>query len=120
MNYHAHIYFKPEQKMIADEFRKLILENLSLLLHHVSPLYLGPLGPHPIPTFEIHFKSEYLDSVQEFLKLHRSGLSVLIHEDTGDDVQDHSENILWLGVPVNLDFEFFEKIKTHPELRINK
>jgi aromatic ring-cleaving dioxygenase len=120
MNFHAHIYFTQAQRGIANELRKSIQENLSLMLQKISILNPGPLGPHPLPTFEIHFSGETYPRVIEFLKNHRSGLSVLIHQDTGDDIEDHSKNIQWLGDPVTLDFDFFEKIKTHPELRINK
>ena len=55
----------------------------------------------------------------DFLKAHHGELSVLIHQDTGDDAIDHSENIVCLGEPVVLDFGFFELIKSRPDLKIN-
>ena len=35
--------------------------------------------------------------------LHREGLDVLVHPETGDSVQDHLEHSLWLGKRLDLD-----------------
>jgi aromatic ring-cleaving dioxygenase len=120
MNYHAHIYYHPDQRPFAERLLLSVQVALGDCLQKTTPLLDTALGPHPIPTFEIHFNALYFDRVLNFLKAHHGDLSVLIHQETGDDVLDHSKNIQWLGDPVVLDFEFFEKIKLHPELRINK
>ena len=120
MEYHAHIYYHPEQKPFAEKLRLSLKVALGESLKKVSELFDAPLGPHPIPTFEIHFQSDHLAQVSDFLKTHHGDLSVLIHQETGDDVPDHSENITWFGEPIILDFGFFELIKTRPELRINQ
>ncbi len=69
---------------------------------------------------EVHFLEVDLVKVQPWLDQQRGDLSILIHEETGNDVRDHSEKIMWLGSPVFIDFEFFELIKMHPELKIHK
>lgn len=120
MEYHAHVYYHPDQRKFAERLQVSIKVALGDCLQKVSGLVDGALGPHPIPTFEIHYNEAHQDRVLNFLKAHHGDLSVLIHQDTGDDVPDHSENIQWLGDPVDLDFGFFEKIKLFPELRINK
>jgi aromatic ring-cleaving dioxygenase len=120
MDYHAHIYYHPDQQEFAERLQISIKFALGDCLKKISDLIPHAHGPHPIPTFEIHYDQAHYNHVLGYLKEHHGDLSVLIHQDTGDDVPDHSENILWLGEPVALDFEFFEKIKTHPELRINK
>jgi DOPA 4,5-dioxygenase len=119
MNYHAHIYYHPDQRPFAERLYLSIKMALGDCLQKVSALIDAAHGPHPIPTFEIHFDSSQLEKVVSFLKSHHGDLSVLIHQDNGDDVLDHSQNIEWLGEVVELDFGFFELIKKHPEMRIN-
>ncbi len=119
MIYHAHIYYHPDQRSFAERLQLSIKVTLGDCLQKVSGLIDSSHGPHPIPTFEIHFDSAHRGRVMEFLKAHHGELSVLIHQDTGDDVPDHSENIEWLGEPVVLDFGFFELIMTRPDLKIN-
>jgi len=117
--YHAHVYFEEDQ---VDQARELYQKiEQSFLLDEVNPygFHAVKIGPHPLPMFEIHFDEESNIKATSWLIQNRRGFSVLIHEDTGDDVKDHSENIFWIGKPVIIDFEFFEKIKTNPELRIH-
>jgi len=94
MEYHAHIYYHPEQKPFAEKLRLSLKVALGESLKKVSELFDAPLGPHPIPTFEIHFQSDHLAQVSDFLKTHHGAIV--------------------------LDFGFFELIKTRPELRINQ
>ena len=117
---HAHIYFPIEQRDRAAALREAVSRAFEGRLLKVSELVDHALGPHPVPTFEIHFDAKLRAGMRDFLEANRNGLSVLIHEDTGDDHRDHRENIEWLGEPVALDFGFFDLILKHPELRINK
>ena len=120
MNLHAHIYFPLDQKASAEAVRATISSQLSGFYSTLSELNDRPIGPHPLPSFEVHFSEEHLSRFRTFFESHRQGLSVLIHRDTGDDPLDHRENIEWLGSPVALDFGFFDLIQAHPELRIHK
>lgn len=120
MNLHAHIYYPLEQKPIAVEIHSSIASHLAGQFTFLSELNEGPLGPHPLPSFEVHFQEEHLPRLRSFFETHRRGLSVLIHRDTGNDPLDHRENIEWHGNPVPLDFGFFDLILRHPELRIHK
>lgn len=61
-----------------------------------------PAGPLPQPAFQVDFTSEHLGAVVEWLMLHRQGLSVLIHPETGDDLLDHTAHAAWLGPPLAL------------------
>jgi aromatic ring-cleaving dioxygenase len=70
---------------------------------------------------EVHFMEPQLSRCREWIQKNRGNFSVLIHIDSGlDDVKDHTENIEWLGEPVKLDFEFFELIKTRPDLKVHQ
>ncbi len=114
--FHAHIYVDDQN---LDEIHKLsTLANLSNIFIH-QEIYKKPIGPHPLGMLELHFNDQFYSKAIEWLKNHHNNFSTLIHKDTGDDVRDHTENILWLGTPLKIDFSFFELIKKYPELRIH-
>ena len=118
-HYHAHIYFDRASQGFAEELFKRVG-----LLFDPSEVKAAcfrdhPVGPHPLPMFELNFHEEMKEEVVQWLERERRGLGVLVHEDTGQDERDHLENLLWLGDRLPIDFKFFEKIKTHPELKIH-
>lgn len=42
------------------------------------------------------------------------GLTILLHEDTGDDLRDHTEGTRWLGNELKLDLVWLENyVKNH-------
>ena len=61
----------------------------------------GKVGPHPISQFEIHFPERALSTVRPVLEA--SGLTVLIHPLTHDDLADHTTLADWIGTPIELD-----------------
>ena len=69
-------------------------------------LYVGELrdrkvGPHPIPQFEIHFTQGELPRLLPLLEA--SGLTILVHPLTDDDLADHTSLGHWIGQPLALD-----------------
>lgn len=116
-NFHAHIYFDLHQKHLAEnlvtELLHLNLTDLKLWKYHERKV-----GPHFLPMAEIHFTEKSLKQVLNCLKLHHEGLSVLVHEDSGDDFKDH-ENPIWVGPSLPIDFDFFEKVKAQPSLSVH-
>jgi aromatic ring-cleaving dioxygenase len=116
--YHAHIYFAPhEASTIQDVHGKARRESR---LMQVFGIISVPVGPHSTGMFEAHFTDDNKNEVIQWLKVHRQGLSVLIHEDTGDDYRDHTENVLWLGEKLPLDFGFFDLVKRDPSKALHK
>jgi aromatic ring-cleaving dioxygenase len=109
--YHAHVYFKSFGLRAQDFY----LEASNVFKE--IKLYPKPVGPHPLPMVELHFVEK--EPATKWLKDNHGDFSVLIHEETGDDVRDHTENIEWLGTPLVLDFNFFELIKTRPDLKVH-
>ena len=114
---HGHIYFIPEDFVKAEELYEKALLNAEFLY---CKIHSKPIGPHPLGMIEVHFNENNLESCRNWLQANRNSLSVLIHIDTGDDVVDHTENIEWLGAPVEIDFSFFELIKTRPDLKVHQ
>jgi len=116
-NYHAHIYFDQFQRPIAEQ---LVLQLLKLDLNNLKlwKIHENKVGPHYLPMAEVHFTEQNLNEVLECLEMHHDGISILVHEDSGDDYKDH-ENPIWVGTPLPIDFDFFERVKAHPSLSVH-
>lgn len=115
--FHAHIYFNPkdiEQARNMAEHARLSDLFESIKLHE------RPIGPHPKGMIEIHFNELSYKSALPWIESYHELFSVLIHQDTGDDFKDHTDGIRWLGEKVTLDFNFFELIKSRPDLRVHQ
>ena len=103
--FHAHIYYSAAQRPIAAALRDRLLnatpgDPLSKV-KFVGELRDHKVGPHTVPQFEIHFDARLLAFVEP--ELVRSGLRVLIHPLTLDDLGDHTHLGRWIGEPVALD-----------------
>jgi DOPA 4,5-dioxygenase len=103
--YHAHIYYDDGAWDVA---QRLHQELSDLLMGGTQPdlLFVGSMcesgvGPHPLPQFEIHFRASALAQVTSVLEA--SGLRVLIHPLTDDDLADHTTLAVWIGEPLVLD-----------------
>jgi aromatic ring-cleaving dioxygenase len=108
--YHAHIYFDPRERAAADRLRqrlsavKGVREFASLVF--VGELREQPVGPHPKGQFEIHFRQDALPQVRGLLEA--TGLTVLVHPLTDDDLADHTSLGQWLGEPLPLDLSVLD------------
>lgn len=103
--FHAHIYYRPDQREAADALRGRFAA-LRPEVEFVGELRDHKVGPHPIPQFEIHFPESSLPAVRPLLEA--SGLRVLIHPLTMDDLADHTSLGEWLGEPVDLDLSVLD------------
>ena len=118
-NFHAHLYFRPDREQAA---RKLYLAALEVhgTSFDVWKFHASRVGPHALPMIELHFNEATEEAAIEWLKQHHSSFSVLIHEDTGNDVRDHLENVRWLGNPLPIYFEFFDQVAAHPKFALHQ
>lgn len=103
--YHAHIYYAADERPVAASLRNRLRtappnDPLSAL-RFVGELRDQKAGPHITSQFEIHFDERLLPIVEA--ELVRSGLRVLIHPLTLDDLGDHTHLGRWIGEPVELD-----------------
>ena len=108
--YHAHVYYSAAQRPIAADLRQRFLgagpgDPLSAI-KFVGELRDHKVGPHTVPQFEIHFDARALPVVEA--ELVRSGLRILIHPLTLDDVGDHTHLGRWIGEPVALDLSVLD------------
>lgn len=104
MNYHAHIYWQ------ADEQRAKALElrpQLSSIGCGLGRVWDQPIGPHPLPMYQVNYSDSVKQAVEQLLA--ESELTVLLHEDTGDDLKDHTLGARWLGQRLELDLVWLEQ-----------
>src|SRR5262245_9630942 len=98
--YHAHVYFDADTREAAG--------RLCQAAGHAFPLVVGrmhdkPVGPHPRGSCQLAFGTELFAQVVPWLIENRKGLTVFAHAETGDDIKDHTEHVLWLGPSETLD-----------------
>src|SRR5580658_10690537 len=100
--YHAHVYFNPATRQVAERLRDTIAGKLTVELGAFSD---DPIGPHPISQFNVIFRADEFQNIVPWLMLNRDGLDVLVHPLTESSYDDHSKNALWLGTPVPMRLE---------------
>jgi aromatic ring-cleaving dioxygenase len=97
--YHAHVYFSADQREDAEQLRGQFEAQPFILF--VGRMTEGKTGPHPMPQYEVHFRSSALGNVQAMIIA--SGLRALVHPLTDDDLADHTSLGKWFGAPLDLD-----------------
>jgi len=103
--YHAHVYFDEgtlaAARRLHEEFSHMLATGSLPNLVLVGKMFETPVGPHPVPQFELHFLASALPDVEALLRA--SGLTCLLHPLTNDDLADHTTLAEWIGEPIPLD-----------------
>jgi aromatic ring-cleaving dioxygenase len=102
--WHAHVYFDPMTRDEALRLRRRVAEEFDVVVGRVHD---RPVGPHPMPMFQILFRPAVLASVVPWLALNRGRLVVLVHPETGDNLVDHTQHAIWMGAMPELNLEVF-------------
>jgi aromatic ring-cleaving dioxygenase len=97
--WHAHIYFTDADRAEATVLRDRFRADPRVLF--TGRMIDKPVGPHPIPHFEIHFLAPAREIVIALIEA--SGLRALVHPLTDDDLADHTTLGHWIGEPLDLD-----------------
>jgi DOPA 4,5-dioxygenase len=105
-DYHAHVYFDAAERERA---RQLIEAAGQTLPVSVGRLHDKPVGPHPRGSCQLAFAPERLAEVIPWLILNRNGLTIFAHANTGRDLEDHTEHVLWLGPSESLNLAIFSR-----------
>jgi DOPA 4,5-dioxygenase len=104
--YHAHIYYDPATRGLAERLRQAIGERFKAQL---GRWHDEPVGPHPVAMYQVAFPVEEFPRLVPWLMLNRGALTVLVHPLTGDDYEDHAHYPLWLGAPLPLRLEMLRR-----------
>lgn len=105
--YHAHVYFEGAQRATAAWLREELGKRFDVALGRWKE---GPVGPHPMPMYQVAFAPAEFPEVVPWLMLNRQGLTILVHPDSGyGHAGDHAHRALWLGAPLSLDIAYLEE-----------
>jgi aromatic ring-cleaving dioxygenase len=103
-DFHAHIYFDPEQVEQAKALGRAAREKFGVAEGHY---HLRPVGPHPRGSCQLTVPSAQFGDVARWLVLYRDGLTIFAHANTGDDLADHTSHVIWFGESELLNLSIF-------------
>lgn len=108
--FHAHIYYDASGRTTAERLHSELhakqgTGDLADVIF-VGEMTDRPVGPHPIPQYEIHFFRQALPTIVARIKASR--LRALVHQLTDDDLADHTSQALWIGEPLALDLSVLD------------
>jgi DOPA 4,5-dioxygenase len=107
--YHAHIYYDPAAtKDVAARVRAQIEQKFDMVM---GRWHDEQVGPHTVSMYQVAFKNAEFARIVPWLMLHREGLSILVHPNTGDGYEDHKTHALWLGPPLPLNLRFLKEMQ---------
>jgi aromatic ring-cleaving dioxygenase len=102
--WHAHIYFTDADRAEAAALREEFHRDPAI--RSTGHMATGPVGPHPVPQFEVHFLAKSRAAV--IARIEASGLRALVHPLTDDDLADHTALGQWIGQPLELDLSVLD------------
>ena len=104
MRYHAHIYWQNEdQRREALNLREPLRERGC----KVGSIHDNLIGPHPHAMYQVNYNNTIAKEVEDLL--YKAKLHILLHEDTGDDLHDHTNGARWIGRPLDLNIQWLEE-----------
>jgi len=103
-DFHAHIYFDPAQLAEAQALAAAVRERFGVTVGH---FHQRPVGPHPRGSVQMTVPTERFGEVATWLAVNRAGLTIFAHASTGDDLRDHSQNVIWFGPSEPLEMSLF-------------
>lgn len=104
-DFHAHIYFDPEDVERARALAAAASERFNLSVGH---FHLKPVGPHPRGSCQLTVQPAEFGAFAAWMALNRDGLTIFAHTSTGDDKADHTKHVIWFGSSEELDLSLFD------------
>jgi aromatic ring-cleaving dioxygenase len=102
--YHAHVYFDEKSVEQARELCSRAAKEFGVTMGRVHERLVGP---HPHWSCQLAFDADQFDALVPWLDAHRAGLNILVHADTGNNLEDHTTHASWLGEPSELNLSAF-------------
>jgi aromatic ring-cleaving dioxygenase len=103
-DFHAHIYFDPEELAAAQALARDAQARFGVAVGH---FHVRPVGPHPRGSCQLTVLPEQFGEFAQWAVLSREGLTIFAHADTGDDLADHTDHVIWFGPSEQLDLSIF-------------
>ncbi len=103
--YHAHVYFGEETRDNAWALREKIETEFQDI--DMGRFWEKNVGPHPRWSFQVAFHEKDFTKIVSWLMKNRSGLTIFLHPQTGNDLIDHRDYPLWMGECLDLKLDIF-------------
>ena len=103
--YHFHLYYEVSQIKKAQEVLDHFRANFNFPIGRV---WDRPVGPHPIGSCQITVPSGDFEEVTNWFFDNRQELDLFVHRDSGNDLKDHTEAVMWIGKSYDLKLEIFQ------------
>ncbi|MBQ49152.1 MAG: 4,5-dioxygenase [Zetaproteobacteria bacterium] len=103
-DYHAHLYY---HRGNIEEARTLAVELGRLYPVPVGTFHEKKVGPHPVWSCQLTLTNELFASVIPWLILNHGTVDLFIHPNTGDDLADHRDHVMWIGKSYDLNLDIF-------------
>jgi len=104
-DFHSHIYFDPVEVDRAQELAAAVRERFGVAIGH---FHQRPVGPHLRGSVQMTVPTDRFGEVATWLAVNRGGLTIFAHASTGDDLADHSSNVVWFGPSETLNLGIFD------------
>lgn len=104
-DFHVHIYFDAEDLERAQELAASVKERFAVAVGH---FHQRPVGPHPRGSVQLTVPTERFGEVATWLAVNRASLTIFAHASTGEDLQDHTHNVVWFGPSEALNLSIFD------------
>jgi DOPA 4,5-dioxygenase len=105
-DFHAHIYYDPDQ---VDQAKQLAAAAQARFPIAVGHFHLKPVGPHPRGSVQLTVPADSFGDVAQLLALNRGVLTIFAHAETGEDLADHTQHVIWFGPSERLDLSIFSQ-----------
>ena len=99
--WHAHVYFEAATRDRAAALRDRLAAAFPAAV--LGRWHEQPVGPHPMAMCQVAFGPALFPALVPFLALHRQGLAVLVHPETGRPRADHLDHAMWFGAVLPLN-----------------
>lgn len=103
-DYHAHIYFDPDELEIARTFAEQARAAFGAA---VGRFHERPVGPHPRGSCQLTLPLEEFGKFATWASLNRGDLTIFAHANTGNDLADHTRHVVWFGPSETLNLSIF-------------
>jgi DOPA 4,5-dioxygenase len=105
-DFHAHVYFDAATVEQARALCEAARDRFGIAMGRVHEKLVGP---HPRWSCQLTVPRDRFGDVIPWLALHRGGLTVFTHPNTGQDLEDHRDRAIWMGELLPLHLEIFTR-----------
>jgi len=103
-DFHAHIYFDPPEVEAAKNFAERAGSMFGAAVGH---FHQTPVGPHPPGSCQLTLTPQRFGEFAAWAPINRGRLTIFAHANTGDDLADHTNHVIWFGPSEPLNLSIF-------------